>query len=79
MPIETSKLVKMREKIDESRRDSDRLEGELNQLRSQLKKDFGCEDLAAARKKYESLKSKSEKLKDEIDQGVAKLEKDHEW
>jgi uncharacterized phage infection (PIP) family protein YhgE len=71
-------IVRLRERLEESKTRRDKVKGTLESLYEQLKESFGAKTLEEARKKLKALKKKAESLRDSLDAGLEELETKYE-
>lgn len=70
----TDKLLEMKKEIEDSKMEKERLEGKLQQLLLQLKKDFDCCDIKNAKQKLESLTNEIQTLQKELEEEIKLLD-----
>lgn len=56
-------LTDLKKKVEKLQRESDRAEGALSEIKKQLKKEFDCDSLSAAKKLLITLEKKESKAK----------------
>lgn len=68
-------LLQLKEKIDNAKNESLKLEGQKEALLSQLKKEHNCDSLQAAKRKVTLLESEITKMEEEISEETEEVEK----
>ena len=66
-------LLQMKGQIEKADRKKSELQGQLKELMSRLKKEFGCSSVKEGDKKLEKLKDDLEKKQSRLDKGVESL------
>lgn len=77
--MKTEKLLRMKEKIEESDLDIAKLQGKLEDREKQLKKKSGKNNTLKARVILKKLKDKLESKKSELEKGIIELGENYEW
>ena len=67
-------LMKLKKEIDECQTEVDRLEGQSDLLKKQLKDDWKCTTIEEAQEKHTELQKQVDKLSHEIDIGIEEIE-----
>ena len=78
MKNETDELLRMKDKIENQKTEKARVEGELRQLQSTMKDEFGTDDPKQIQVKMEGLKRQVAQLRVQINGGMATLRKELE-
>jgi hypothetical protein len=65
MPLDPKTFLRLKEEVEEERRQADQAQGSLNQIAARLKETFNCPDLQAAEKLDKKLEKEEEKLERE--------------
>ncbi len=68
------KYIELKRKVETAQQKADRAEGALQQVMKQLKSEFGCTTLDAAKKKLLLLTKQESKAKKEFDSAVKEFE-----
>ena len=76
MKNEANELLRMKEKIENQKTEKARVEGELRQLQSTMKEEFGTDNPKQIKVKMEGLKQQAEKLREQIIDGMGTLKKE---
>ena len=76
--MEHQDLLDLKEKIDLSKDEINRLNGQKDLLMQQLKKDWKCNTLVQAQKKIKEMETELDTLETAIDTGVTKLKKEYD-
>lgn len=71
-------LLELKEEIDNAKSETSKLEGKLEHLKGQLKKEWKCNSVKEAEEKLEEMKQESDKIQEKIDKGVRELEEKYE-
>lgn len=74
MALDKSKLIKLKEEIDEAKSEVAKLSGKKEHLMGQLKETYGCNSLKEAEAKVEKLTKKIEDLDKQITKALSDLE-----
>lgn len=74
-----AKLIKMKQKIEESRNRIAVAKGQRKELLKRLEEEFGCKSLKEAKAKLKELANTAGKLEAKIEKGISELEKSHDW
>lgn len=73
------RLMKMKEQIDQAKSRADRIRGTIESLESQMMKQYGCKDVAFAKKKLDQMDTELRKAEKEFSEGVGVLEEAYAW
>ena len=73
MAKSAEELLQMKGQIEKADRKKSELQGQLKELMSRLKKEFGCSSVKEGDKKLEKLKDDLEKKQSRLDKGVESL------
>ena len=73
------KLLKMKAEIDEAKARKNRIEGEMDGLRTQLKDKYGYDSIEAAEADLDDLEKSIETKEKELAQQMQKLEESYDW
>ena len=76
MKNEANELLRMKQKIDSQKTEKARVEGELRQIQSTMKEEFGTDNPKQIQVKMEGLKQQAERLREQIVDGMATLKKE---
>lgn len=76
MKNETNELLRMKDKIENAKTEKARVEGELRQIQSTMKEEFGTDNPKQIQVKMEGLKQQAERLREQIVDGMATLKKE---
>lgn len=68
------KYLQIEKKVNQAQQEADQAEGAISELMKQLKKDFGCVSLSAAKKKRKQLKKQSEESEKAFEQALNEFE-----
>ena len=68
------RLLKIKQKINSAQSETDEARGALDQMTSQLRDEFECDDLKSARSKAKDNAKKIATYKDELDVGLQEIE-----
>lgn len=63
----------LKTKAEQAQAKADRAAGRVDQLRAELKREFGCDDVGAATKLLEKLRKEAEITEAEFDKAVAEF------
>ena len=72
-------LLKLKKQIDDAKNEVNQLQGRKKYLEQQLKDNWNCKDLDAAKKKVKTLKSEVQELEEKIEEGVEKLQEKYDF
>lgn len=75
MAADLKKLAQLREQVDSMQRESDRAEGALQQILTQLKEEYGCKNLDEAEGLLASLREKLTETEEEYEGALEKFQK----
>lgn len=75
----TDKLLKMKEKIENSKTEKAKMEGQLEVLKKRLNEEFDCPTIKQAETKLKALSKEITELEGKIETGVSELEENYEW
>ena len=75
----TVKLLRMKEKLENARSQSDQLQGRIDGIMGEMKERFNCKSLKELKTKIKQSEKESAELEDELEQGVDSLEEKYEW
>lgn len=75
----SKRLLDLKEKIENSKAEKNKIEGRLQELMSRLKREFKINTIAEARRLLTKLEKEKEKLEQEVKEGIQKLEEKYEW
>lgn len=70
------KYQKLLKKAEELRSQADRADGKLQQLKEQLKKEFGCNTIKEARTKFKKLDAEYKQATKAADEAMEKFEQE---
>ena len=73
----TQELSDLKLQIERAKKDEAEAQGAQKQLLKQLKDEYGCKDLEAARKRFESLKTEIEELDTEIAEALEAVKEEY--
>ena len=73
------RLLVKKEKIEEAKIKSARLEGQNRTLHSQLKRESNCSTIKQAKAKEKKLTEELESLEAKTEEGLKRLEEDYDW
>ena len=76
MKNETNELLRMKDKIENAKTEKARVEGELRQIQSTMKEEFGTDNPKQIQVKMEGLKQQAERLREQIVDGMDTLKKE---
>ena len=74
MPKTSQELLQMKEQIDQADKQRSQLQGQLKELLSRLKKDYGCSSGKEGDKKLEKMQADLDKKQKSLDMGVGALQ-----
>lgn len=66
---------RLKEKVDQSRIQAERARGALDQLTTQLKKEFDCDNIEEARRLLKEVQAKVKKARDTFNQQMEQYQK----
>ena len=73
------KLLQMKEHIEKSKTEANRIEGQIQQLENQRATEFGCPTDAEAEEYIRELEADVETLEQELQAGVQEVERELGW
>jgi DNA repair exonuclease SbcCD ATPase subunit len=79
MADQTEKLLDMKERIEEAKRERDRVDGRLSVLKDKLKEEYDCNNLEESIKEQKGLEKKVSEKERKLHELVTKLENDYDW
>ena len=79
MPDPTQELLKLKKKIEDSKTEAARIEGQVSQLEKQRSEEFGCHTDEEANAYIEELELDVAKLEAEIVEGIATIKDELGW
>ena len=74
MPKTSQELLQMKEQIDQADKQRSQLQGQVKELLSRLKKDFGCSSAKEGDKKLEKMQADLDRKQKSLDMGVGALQ-----
>ena len=77
--MRSSKILEIREKIDDAQKEVNEGEGVLKDLFKRMKEGYGVGTIAKAKKKVEELEEKASKLRSAFKKAMNKLETKYDW
>lgn len=75
MPITEREFKTLKQEVEDAKGEAERAKGALDQLMSQLKSEFECEDLKQAKTLLDTLTVKKEKAEREFEREMAAYQK----
>lgn len=75
MPITEREFKTLKQEVEDAKGEAERAKGALDQLMSQLKSEFECEDLKQAKTLLDTLTAKKEKAEREFEREMAAYQK----
>ena len=75
--MNTDKFLKMKQQVDQLKREKDRSEGALEQLVKELKSEFNCKTLKEARIERDRLQQEEQELETSFANALEQLETDY--
>jgi len=72
-------LLKLKKQIDDAKKEVSELEGRKKYLEQQLKEEWKCKDLDAAKKKIKTFRTEIQDLEEKIEEGIADLQEKYEF
>lgn len=73
------KLLQMKEHIEKSKAEANRIEGQIQQLENQRATEFGCPTDAEAEEYILELEADVESMEQELQAGVQEIERELNW
>ena len=70
------KYLSLKKRVDKSQQEADQAEGGIQEVTNQIKREFGCDTLNAAKRKLKQLEKQETTSKKAFDDAVEKFEKD---
>ena len=74
-----SKLLRMKESINQAKSDIDRLQGKQEQLYETLKEEHGCKTTTEAKTELKKINDRLDAQEKELTEGVVDLENAYNW
>jgi len=68
------KYMALKSKVEEAQQEANKAEGALEEITKRLKKEFGCADLVAAKRKLKLLKKQKQKIETEFEEAMEEFE-----
>lgn len=75
--MNAKKYILLQQKLKTFQREADRAAGELQQLKKQLKEEFGCDSVKEAKEKLTSLQIQEDKLTKQFESDLARFEEQY--
>jgi len=72
--LKLKKYIELKKRVEQAQQEANKAEGALEQITKQLKKEFDCNTLEAAKKKLRVLEKQGQKAKTEFENAIEEFE-----